>query len=127
MYREMLLEQMEKVERGEDPMEVYRDPAKNQFIGFALEHADQPQPSAPSGPGQEMMQNQAVRNMDAVKYVQARYYPTGDQLKAARREARERVAAGGQLLPPIAPPSQDAEAESHREGLIMPGTFEGSR
>ena len=32
LYRELLMEQMERVERGEDPMNVYRDPAKNQII-----------------------------------------------------------------------------------------------
>ena len=32
LYRSLLLEQMEKVERGEDPMAVVRDPAKNQII-----------------------------------------------------------------------------------------------
>src|SRR5215467_8986013 len=30
LYRNLLLEQMEKVERGEDPMGVVRDPAKNE-------------------------------------------------------------------------------------------------
>ena len=32
LYRELLMEQIERVERGEDPMNVYRDPAKNQII-----------------------------------------------------------------------------------------------
>ena len=29
LYRKMLKEQMEKVQRGEDPMNVFRDPAQN--------------------------------------------------------------------------------------------------
>jgi len=32
LYRELLVEQMEQVERGEEPMNVYRDPAKNHII-----------------------------------------------------------------------------------------------
>lgn len=32
LYRELLLEQMERVERGEEPMNVYRDPATNHII-----------------------------------------------------------------------------------------------
>lgn len=32
LYRDLLKEQIERVERGEDPMEVYRDPAHNQMI-----------------------------------------------------------------------------------------------
>ncbi len=32
LYRELLVEQMERVERGEEPMNVYRDPAKNHII-----------------------------------------------------------------------------------------------
>ena len=38
LYRNLLLEQMEKVERGEDPLGVIRDPAKNEpFIRIARE------------------------------------------------------------------------------------------
>jgi 5,5'-dehydrodivanillate O-demethylase len=32
LYRELLVEQMERVERGEEPMNIYRDPAKNHII-----------------------------------------------------------------------------------------------
>jgi 5,5'-dehydrodivanillate O-demethylase len=38
LYRNLLLEQIEKVERGEDPMGVIRDPARNEpFIRIARE------------------------------------------------------------------------------------------
>ena len=40
MYRDLLKEQMERVQRGEDPMEVYRDPAQNQCIDLPQEHAN---------------------------------------------------------------------------------------
>jgi 5,5'-dehydrodivanillate O-demethylase len=39
LYRNLLLEQIEKVERGEDPMGVIRDPARNTpYIEIAREH-----------------------------------------------------------------------------------------
>jgi len=38
MYRELLREQVERVERGEEPMEVYRDPARNVCIDLPQEH-----------------------------------------------------------------------------------------
>jgi hypothetical protein len=38
LYRNLLMEQIEKVERGEDPMGVIRDPAKNEpHIAIARE------------------------------------------------------------------------------------------
>jgi len=46
IYRRMLLEQVEKVERGEDPLGVIRDPAKNEPMieiereGYALRNMD---------------------------------------------------------------------------------------
>ena len=122
LYRELLLEQMEKVERGEEPMEVYRDPAQNQLIEFLLENAEQPQAPARSGPAAERQQAATRRNMDNVRYVQARYYPTGEQLRAARQAAAERVAAGQELLPRITPPSPQIEPGKHREGVIRPGS-----
>jgi 5,5'-dehydrodivanillate O-demethylase len=39
LYRRLLKEQLEKVERGEDPMNVFRDPAKNVSIKVRLEEA----------------------------------------------------------------------------------------
>ena len=40
LYRSLLLEQIEKVERGEEPMGVIRDPAKNETIAIRREGAD---------------------------------------------------------------------------------------
>jgi 5,5'-dehydrodivanillate O-demethylase len=37
LYRKLLIEQMERVSRGEDPMGVIRDPAKNTVISFDQE------------------------------------------------------------------------------------------
>jgi len=38
LLRRLLLEQLERVERGEDPLGVIRDPERNQCIRFAQEH-----------------------------------------------------------------------------------------
>ncbi len=37
LYRKMLEENMQKVERGEDPMNVFRDPAKNVCLKIGTE------------------------------------------------------------------------------------------
>ena len=37
MLRKLFFEQLERVERGADPMGVIRDPGKNEIIGFAQE------------------------------------------------------------------------------------------
>jgi hypothetical protein len=35
LYRRMLLEEIEKCQRGEDPINVFRDPSKNEYIPLA--------------------------------------------------------------------------------------------
>ena len=37
LFRKILQRELEKIERGEDPMGVIRDPAKNEVIAFPLE------------------------------------------------------------------------------------------
>ena len=39
LYRRLLKEQLDKVRRGEDPMNVFRDPAKNVRIKLQLEES----------------------------------------------------------------------------------------
>jgi 5,5'-dehydrodivanillate O-demethylase len=39
LYRRLLEEQLEKVKSGEDPMNVFRDPAKNVYIKLRLENS----------------------------------------------------------------------------------------
>jgi 5,5'-dehydrodivanillate O-demethylase len=38
MFRKMLMEQIKIVQEGGDPINTFRDPAKNQYIDLALEH-----------------------------------------------------------------------------------------
>ncbi len=37
LYRRLLREQLEKIQAGQDPMNVFRDPAKNVYIKLRLE------------------------------------------------------------------------------------------
>ena len=37
MYRELLLEQIDRVEHGEEPIEVYRDASRNEIIELPVE------------------------------------------------------------------------------------------
>ena len=39
LYRQMLLDNIDKVERGEDPMNVFRDPAKNVYVKLSTEES----------------------------------------------------------------------------------------
>lgn len=124
LYREMLVEQMERVERGEDPIEVYRDPSQNEMIVIPTERIREE--DTRSVDRATLVQRQASGNgLDggraAVQYVQRRYYPAGDLVRAAQRDAAERVAAGQDLLPEIAPPELRLAPEYHREGVILPG------
>jgi 5,5'-dehydrodivanillate O-demethylase len=122
LYRDMCFEQMEKVERGEDPIEVYRDPEQNQLVAFDIEGGGgfaQPTPGvAAQGSGED---GPPVRpNIDAVKYVQSRFYPAAAQIRAARQAAAARAAAGQPLLPKIVPPDPQVDPEGYREGVINP-------
>jgi 5,5'-dehydrodivanillate O-demethylase len=50
LYRQLLKQEMEKSQRGEDPMNVFRDPAKNAYIKLSLEDAKLNSGSFRSGP-----------------------------------------------------------------------------
>jgi 5,5'-dehydrodivanillate O-demethylase len=50
LYRQLLKQEMEKSQRGEDPMNVFRDPAKNAYIRLSLEDAKLNSGSFRSGP-----------------------------------------------------------------------------
>jgi 5,5'-dehydrodivanillate O-demethylase len=39
LYRQLLKQECDKVQRGQDPMNVFRDPAKNAFLTLRLENA----------------------------------------------------------------------------------------
>ncbi|HEY2922306.1 MAG TPA: hypothetical protein VGK77_25285 [Candidatus Binatia bacterium] len=50
LYRRMLKEQLEKVQAGQDPINVFRDPAKNRYIKLRLEDSKLNSGSFRSGP-----------------------------------------------------------------------------
>lgn len=122
LYREMLLEQMEVVARGADPIEVYRDPAKNQFIGFALEHGEDAPVGQRAAPAAEVEQRQSARDLSKVRSA-SRNPPLDPVRRAARRQAAELAAAGQPLLPPNPHPEPQLARPHHREGLIRPETL----
>jgi len=128
MYREMCFEQMARVERGEEPMEVYRDPEENELIVFNIEGGGGFAQPVAGGNGQRSGEDgPPVRpNVDAVRYVQTRFYPAADQIRAAHMAAAERVAAGQPLIEKIVPPEQNADPESYREGIINPAWLKSS-
>jgi len=59
LYRKLLKEQIAKLELGEDPMNVFRDPAKNQSIHLKLEEAKLKR---------SVLQSQSRRQGGATKY-----------------------------------------------------------
>ncbi|MEK7214763.1 MAG: hypothetical protein AAB289_04120, partial [Chloroflexota bacterium] len=88
MFRDLLQEQIERVERGEDPMEVYRDPATNQRIDFVHEGMQSPDPY----PGY------------ALRGGHMKFSPEFGVVAAAYREAEQRHSTGEALMErPLAP------------------------
>jgi 5,5'-dehydrodivanillate O-demethylase oxygenase subunit len=50
LYRQLLKQECEKIQRGQDPMNVFRDPAKNAFLTLRLENAKLNSGSFRAGP-----------------------------------------------------------------------------
>jgi 5,5'-dehydrodivanillate O-demethylase len=50
LYRQLLKQECEKTQRGEDPINVFRDPAKNVFLELRLEDAKLNSGSFRAGP-----------------------------------------------------------------------------
>jgi hypothetical protein len=112
MYREMLAEQLAKVERGEEPMEVYRDPSKNVCIRLPQEGIsyDARMPRRIRGTGGGYRREQA----------EAHFSPIYNEVQELFAEAERRVANGGVLLPPLEAPEYEMDAAAHREVQILP-------
>ena len=105
MYREMLLEQIDRVERGEDPMEFYRDPAKNQRIDMPHEGIRSTEPY----PGYKM------------RGGHMRFDPKFDEVADLYHAAEATSAAGGRFLPWTVPPLIPWEEEhTGRQVVIKP-------
>ena len=110
MFRDLLREQIDAVEREQDPMEVYRDRAENQCI---LMPQEQHQGSVIHIPLPGDYQNQA------------RYSPQLHEVRDLFDEALRRADAGEALLPPLQPPlipwDLEGAPELQRELVIRQG------
>ena len=78
MYRELLKEQMERVEQGEDPMGVFRDPEKAAYIGLPQEGLDHDE--VRHSPKEYMFSGSHGRLDDHINQSDARYSPLISEL-----------------------------------------------
>lgn len=118
MFRELLFEQLERVERGEDPMEVYRDPDKNACIElFQEEHfgtrgSRQGPPGGPRG-GRRSRFTEAGLKQNSLKFS-----PMVNTLRDLFEEAEERASKGEVLLPAPPRPDYSVDGTQHREVYV---------
>ncbi len=109
MYRDMLREQIEKVERGEEPMEVYRDPAQNERIDLPNEAQDQ----VKFYPGYKL------------RAGHMRFSPFFQDVAESYRRTEAHLQQGGSMLPrptssPVIPYKGGRPAAWDRESTILP-------
>ncbi|MSQ28283.1 MAG: aromatic ring-hydroxylating dioxygenase subunit alpha [Dehalococcoidia bacterium] len=107
-YRELVREQLDRVERGEEPIEVYRDPDKNTCIAL-------PDVNSPRRPAQMITGSQSSAAGDL------KYSPIRDLVLSLREEAAEHIARGGPLLPAPELPVYPMGDSRHRELQLLPG------
>ncbi len=116
MYRDMLLEQMEKAERGIDPMEVYRDPAQNQVIELPMERngvvngLDDPQVAVYVG----------AQGVQTEEVFGATFKNLDSRMWTLHQEVEERKQRGESLLPVINPPVHPVGEMQHKAVTILP-------
>ncbi|HEY7065503.1 MAG TPA: Rieske 2Fe-2S domain-containing protein [Chloroflexota bacterium] len=108
LFRQLLQEQMARVEAGEDPMEVYRDPAANQLIAV-------PQERDHDG-------TTAATTMDPRRQrtSRVRFSPYFPELQAQFLALHEQAVASGQVDDGAAPPVPPTTGWGHREVQILP-------
>jgi 5,5'-dehydrodivanillate O-demethylase len=105
MYRELLAKQMTLANEGVDPMNVFRDPAKNQILEYPTER-------------EEKRYGGRVKEEGTVSYQRKDYNPYWKDIEAVFREAAERRARGEVLLPNVYAP--EGPILDHREANILP-------
>jgi 5,5'-dehydrodivanillate O-demethylase len=111
MFRDLLFDQMEKVERGEDPIEVYRDPAKNVCIDLPQEQLAYDTRQGRKW-GEWFEGTRLKRGAD-------RSSPLITTLRDLFLGGDRRTERGEPLLPPIVPTAYP-EAPGHREVVLLP-------
>ncbi|MSQ28381.1 MAG: aromatic ring-hydroxylating dioxygenase subunit alpha [Dehalococcoidia bacterium] len=112
LYRQLLEEQLQRVERGEDPMEVYRNPAENQCIDL---------------PQEGIRYGDRLRHPLAPKYRSAyfrgqevNYSPIIGWIGDLFEEADRRAAGGDPLIPYTDQPDIPIVGDWHREVELRP-------
>ena len=85
-YRELAREQVDRHERGEEPIGLIRDPAKN--VCISLPDANTPRVSS-----------EILSGSQATSASDLRYSPIQDYILAMRKQAMERRARGESMLP----------------------------
>ncbi len=105
MYRELLAKQMTLANEGVDPMNVFRDPSKNQYLNFPTEREGK-------------RYGGRVKEEGAINYPRKDYNPYWKDIEAAYREAAQRGARGEELLPVVYAP--EGAILDHREAKILP-------
>jgi 5,5'-dehydrodivanillate O-demethylase len=120
MYRELLLEQMEKVARGEDPMEVYRDPEKNVMI--TMPHEEERFEDTSRRDERERHQRGVGSQVNEfrMRFGLERFSPTARYIRTKKLEARERLARGETPLPGVVRQQPNYLPGTAREATIMP-------
>ena len=112
MMRELVREQIEKVERGEEPMEVYRDPAKNQVIDLPQEDLSY-----------DARQSRSLAEQFHGVLLQqdwTRFSPAQDLLREVFEEADDWKAQGKALMPMTHAPAVDVDAGEHKAVVLQP-------
>ncbi len=95
LYRELLMEQMERVERGHDPMNVYRNPTESRVIDASmLRKLPKRAPAAPSARQRKRMRRREenILQQSFSKGVEAA--PAGDRLGRGPPPDRLALATG---------------------------------
>jgi 5,5'-dehydrodivanillate O-demethylase oxygenase subunit len=115
MYREMLTEQLDKLERGEEPMEVYRNPAENKCIRLPQE-----------GISYDARMRRRIHGSAAGyrrEQAESHFSPIYDEVQELFEEARRRVESGhGEILPPLESPEYEIDLSQRRVVQILPPT-----
>ena len=117
MYRQLLLEQLERVERGEEPMEVYRDPAANTCIQLPAETGVSSGPSSVKNPAGAVMMMERTR----LNTFEDKFGPLTDHAVGLFREAAGRMAQGEPMITAPPAPVYPVGYMEHRAAELRPG------